>query len=95
MQAHQKFVLHVKSSLETRVCELEKEFPVEEQLERLQDCLAKLPERMKAVVNLRYVQKFSTSKVAETAQMNTGAVLTTLHRARSALSRCMKAGVAQ
>ena len=95
-EAHSNYVSQVRSMIETRALEMEQRQPIEEQLSRLEQCLARLPERMQNVVKLHYHEDYSAGRIAQTIKSTTGAVLNILYRARMALSRCIKTeGVTQ
>jgi len=50
--------------------------------ERLRQAVARLPEREAEVFCLRYFEEFSYQQIAETLDINPGAVATALHKAR-------------
>ncbi|HYG76411.1 MAG TPA: sigma-70 family RNA polymerase sigma factor [Planctomycetota bacterium] len=94
-QAHSNYVSQIRSILEAKALEIEERQPIQEQISRLEQCLAKLPERMQSVVKLHYHEDYTAGRIAQTLKSTTGAVLNILYRARMALSRCVKAeGVA-
>jgi len=76
---------------------LDSEEPAERlktQMERLQECLGKLQEKARSLVELRYFQRLSLEDVAARIGVKTGAAGVSLHRIRATLHKCMTDGEA-
>ena len=67
-------------SLEERITSQEKD-------EAIRMAVNQLPEKLKIVVLLFYMEDLSTAQIAETVKIPTGTVLSRLHRARKILKR--------
>jgi RNA polymerase sigma-70 factor (ECF subfamily) len=64
-----------------------------DQMEALESCLEKLPQRQREYVDLRYRQSLSVRDIAARLAATENTVLTMLSRARLALGRCVKAAM--
>lgn len=58
-------------------------------LDRLQDCLAALPEKMRRLVRLRYQEDHTPAEVAQRMGWSAATVYVALSRLRSELKRCI------
>lgn len=56
----------------------------------LDDCLQKLPERSRKLIQLRYADGFSIDQIANAVQSTPGSVRVTLFRIRDALAVCIR-----
>ncbi|MDF1753389.1 MAG: sigma-70 family RNA polymerase sigma factor [Verrucomicrobiales bacterium] len=56
----------------------------------LQTCLAKLPERLRKVVRLRYFDDLNSGEIAKALGMNAGSVRVSLQRTRDQLRKCVE-----
>jgi RNA polymerase sigma-70 factor (ECF subfamily) len=63
--------------------------PIQARRERLNLCLARLPERQRAVITSRYFEDESVAKIAARSGTNANAVSQLLHRARRNLLECL------
>lgn len=59
-------------------------------LHSLEDCLAQLPEKHRAIVHDRYWKKRSVNQIAEHLGQNANAISQLLRRIKSRLAECMK-----
>jgi len=59
-------------------------------VERLRECMEKLPQQQKSIVHLRYLQGFSAEDVARKVALKANHVRQLLFRARGALVRCVE-----
>ncbi len=58
--------------------------------EALEHCLEKLPERSRRLVDLRYVENLSATKMAESVDSTAGSVRVLLTRVRTLLAECVQ-----
>ncbi len=62
----------------------------EETLESLRNCVGGLPGKTKAVVDQFYFEGCSIKEVSDILQVKTSAAKVALHRARKAISQCLR-----
>jgi RNA polymerase sigma-70 factor (ECF subfamily) len=70
--------------------ELERMDELESQTRRLRDCLERLPQAMRGLVEGRYVEGLSSKRLAERLERTEIWVRVTLCRVRQSLRRCME-----
>ena len=68
----------------------EREEDYENKKARLEQCIAKLPERQRELIKERYGLGSSIVKIAEALQSNANSIRQVLFRARTNLSQCVK-----
>ncbi|EMI23357.1 RNA polymerase sigma-70 ECF-like, Rhodopirellula baltica [Rhodopirellula europaea SH398] len=66
---------------------------MDERIDRLEDCIAKLPREHRRIVALRYNEAFSIDQVAEHVKRSVGATYRVLSRIRLALHDCAMASI--
>lgn len=73
-----------------KALEDEEAHPIEDRMKFLEECLGKLTERTREMMQMRYFQGRPLRDLARSLDMKTSAVGITLHRARLALAECME-----
>lgn len=68
---------------------------IDDQVQALQQCLPKLPDRQRQVVRRRYESGESVRSIASSLGMTENALAQLLHRARLTLAACVEAAVSQ
>jgi RNA polymerase sigma-70 factor (ECF subfamily) len=76
--------------VDTALEEIDRMDELERQTRRLRDCVAALPERLRALVERRYMEEASTVRLARELSRSEVWVRVTLCRVRQALRRCME-----
>jgi len=84
----------VIGQLKTKIAELasgeDSAFSTKEAIHKLRECLKKLPEKFKRIVDFRYMQNIHVKTIAEKLAMTVSAVSVTLFRSRKMLESCMR-----
>ncbi len=65
----------------------------DERLEVLNECIKKLPQGQRRMVELRYTEGTSVTTIAELVGRSVDAISMTLYRARQGLAKCVEQGV--
>jgi RNA polymerase sigma-70 factor, ECF subfamily len=89
-QARQNYVDSFMQMLSEASEKMDEASPLERKMGMLQDCLAKLSERVRETVSMHYFQNKSLAEIAQRQQATMSSVKMTLHRGRMALAECVE-----